>query len=208
MSSGTPPYATPNVSPLYYRNHKYGFIGTLVSLMLYGVAATLFVLCLDVDIRLLKKCGKGNDNVWMKRLLLLYICSLFTCGTAQIVASACVTTISTLDYSNYPGGTYAWAMTQYNKPLFKTGPVAFGIANWLANGLMFYRCYVIYVHSNTRGAIYILVLPCVLYIASVCTQIAFVAQLTSPDSNIFALPNLAKLILSNFAINASLNGVT
>ncbi|KAF5336393.1 hypothetical protein D9611_006733 [Ephemerocybe angulata] len=120
-----------------------------------------------------------------------------------MAADVWANTVGTLDYSNFPGGSYGWAMANYNQPVFMLGQAPFAVTNWLANGFMLYRCYVVF--SMTSGLMYILALPFLLYLASIATAIAVLVQTNVPNSSIFSLLKLGRLTLGNFSINAALN---
>ncbi|TEB31169.1 hypothetical protein FA13DRAFT_1585886, partial [Coprinellus micaceus] len=132
-----------------------------------------------------------------------YISALFACGTIVIVADTWANVVVTLDYPLYPGGSYFWAVTHFSDPMFMLGQVPFQVTTWLADGFYgLYRCYVVY--TMTAGIWFILLIPGLLYLASIgaCTGIVLMVQNNLPMMSVF---NLISIALANFAITASLN---
>jgi hypothetical protein len=157
-----------------------------------GIAAVLFILCFTSHIQSFQSSSTHSFSGFMaafksasrsKKLQLGYISALFACGTIVIVADTWANVVVTLDYPLYPGGSYFWAVTHFSDPMFMLGQVPFQVTTWLADGFMvcvnviacmketlitstkLYRCYVVY--TMTAGIWFILLIPGLLYLASI-----------------------------------------
>lgn len=162
MSSSTSApksYRPPGVPAIYYENQKYGFVGIQIALVFYGkcrlrgahccspihcilqtgVAALLFIQSSLAHIRMLRKPGK--DNRRSKKIQLAYISALFILATVLIVAESYVNGLAALNYPLYPGGAYAWSLSNYNEPVFMLTQVPFVVTVWLTDGFMVSRLF-------------------------------------------------------------------
>lgn len=117
----------------------------------------------------------------------MYICSVFSASTLFIAADTWSNIYATLEQPLYPGGPVGWTMEHYNHPIIVLGNVCFLLTSWLSDGFMvsallmlckrrgrlsivapcavqMYRCYIVYTQS--RGRVWLMLLPGLLYLAS------------------------------------------
>lgn len=88
-----------------------------------------------------------------------------------------------IDDRNYPGGP-----VQYQNQLFSNYvqlllSSSYNVMTFMADGLLVYRCYLMYSGSGAR---WIAVLPFLLYLPSTATSIIMLYQASRPQSNVWA----------------------
>ncbi|KIK54828.1 hypothetical protein GYMLUDRAFT_176591, partial [Collybiopsis luxurians FD-317 M1] len=104
-----------------------------------------------------------------------------------------------IDNRNYPGGPEAYGLSVYSSPLVIITNVCFVLSNLLADGLLMYRCKVIW-----TGKSWILAFPFIMYLGSTSMAIMFLYQSSSPNSNLF-VGGAVDFGLPYFALSTSLN---
>jgi len=95
--------------------------------------------------------------------------------------------LSYIDNREFPGvagalppGPIGWSLLMYAKPLVIVPNACFIIANWMADGLLMYRCYVIY---NMQR--WVMIFPIVLYLASISMGIITLYLASQPNSSLW-----------------------
>ncbi|KAF6746539.1 hypothetical protein DFP72DRAFT_973352 [Ephemerocybe angulata] len=192
-------YRLTNVPPELYAGYVFETVGATFSLILYGIAISLFLSCLRSLIPSLKRSGISVSSR-PKLLHLIYVCLIFTVGTMYMFSIAWILVYLRLEYPLYPGGPLGWEFDHYNHPVMNLGNAAFTMTGWFADGFMMYRCYVVYSQKSRIWTV--LILPGLLYVASITTGILLLTQTSLPKESLFSQINFA---LTNFSIVASLH---
>ncbi|KAF8980167.1 hypothetical protein BDQ17DRAFT_1517461 [Cyathus striatus] len=150
--------------------------GAIISSVAYGMVFTLFVLCFNLLVRSHARTTKDHRD---RTALVAYICIMFVLGTSFIGSLAEVTQQSFIDDSEYPGGPSAYESDMYWIPISEFGNACYTLANWCADSLLVWRCFVIYRSSSLPVWLY-MALPCMLLTASYVLGILYLVQVGEP----------------------------
>jgi len=98
-----------------------------------------------------------------------------------------IQSISYIDNREFPGvegvlppGPIGYQWSIYSNVLTVVPNLMFLLNNWLADGLLLYRCYVIYAMN-----LWVIAFPCLMYLASLALGIMFIYQTSQPDSSLW-----------------------
>jgi len=128
-----------------------------------------------------------------------YTLALFSFGTIYIATNVHLTQLMFIDNRNFPGGPEGYAFYKYSTALVLVPNSSYVIANWLADGLLLYRCKVIW-----TGNWWIIALPSTMFLGSISLSIMFLYQASSPNATMFTQRAL-DFGLPYFALSNSLN---
>ncbi|KAF6752486.1 hypothetical protein DFP72DRAFT_904954 [Ephemerocybe angulata] len=192
-------YRLPTVPPEEYDAYVLEFVGGTLALIPYGISLTLFISCLNSLIPTLRR-SSISVNSRALFLQLTYISLIFLAGTLYTAAGTWVIVYLKLEYPMYPGGTLAWELEHYNHPVINLGNAGFVLTSWFSDGFMMYRCYIVYNRGWRTWPV--LILPGVLYVASIATGVLLLTQTSLPKQSLFSKVNFA---LAYFALVASLH---
>jgi len=184
-----------------YFGEKANFAGVLIGSMLYGIVVVLFFQCLAALFNPANRRGRS-----VKWGLVVYTVAMFSIVTVFTAMNDNIQSISYIDNREFPGdgdtippGPLGYQLFIYSKPLTIIPNLMFLLNNWLADGLLLYRCYVIYAMN-----IWVIVFPCLVYLASVAMGITFIYQTSQPNSSIWNSTAI-NFGLPYFSISLSLN---
>lgn len=187
-----------------YFAEKANFAGSVIGAILYGIVIVLFFRCMAA---LYDKANRAGEGIrWG---LVAYAAAMFSFVTIFTATNLKIQSISYVDNREFPGmrntgcvlppGPLGYQFSIYSTAISVGGRLMFHLNNWLADGLLLYRCHAIYSMS------YIVVaFPCLMYLASLATGIMFLYQNSQPDSSIWN-PGAMSFGLPYFAISVSLN---
>lgn len=176
-------------------------VGAIVLGVAYGVELTIFSQCMTLLIKQTK-----SSNIKKNMPLIAYICALFICGTIFMGAAANMARLSFVDNRNFPGGPAMFETVMFSIPVDNMGNVAFVVANWLADGLMVWRWFVIYRTCKLPLAV-VMFLPISTLVTSFIMGTLFLVQVSAPASSIWAT-NSINFTLPYFCISLALNIVS
>lgn len=147
--------------------------GTVISAVAYGIDVALYFMCFHL---LLRKMNRTN---YKKHLpLLMYITLVFILSTLFMAALANFTQLAFIQYRNYPGGPNAFENNMFGIPVDNLGNACGLITMILSDGLVVWRCMVIY-----RGCMVpmwvVMLFPCLMYAASIVMGIMWMLQVTT-----------------------------
>ncbi|VDC01090.1 unnamed protein product [Peniophora sp. CBMAI 1063] len=157
------------------QNERGLYIGQLVSWGAWGVLLAVGIQCVAVLWRNVRR-GKGR-HVY----LLVYVIVITALATAGVAMTAKWQQTYLIDQRNYPGGPLAYYVKFAVNPLSVAGRFCAFIINWMADGLLIWRLYVIY-----QGALLFVTLPTLTFLASFAMSIVELDAVTRPNSSIFA----------------------
>jgi len=103
-----------------------------------------------------------------------YINIMFVLGTLYMISEAWANQVGFVDY---PGGPLQFGDVSDGYPLDYMGNVVFLLAYWLADGLLLWRCLVIWQGSRLRPLV---IVPCLLYLCNIALSIVLLAQINHP----------------------------
>ncbi|TFK40274.1 hypothetical protein BDQ12DRAFT_734277 [Crucibulum laeve] len=147
--------------------------GAILLGVAYGVELTVF--CMSFHL-LFQQTTRSNLN--KNGPLMLYISALFILGTLFMASAARMTQLAFIDNRNYPGGPAQFEVDMFSIPVDNLGNVAFVIANWLADGLMVWRWYVIYQGCGVPMWV-VMALPGLMLTGSFTMGILFLIQVSA-----------------------------
>lgn len=147
--------------------------GTVVSAIAYGINVTLYFMCFHL---LLRQMTRTNCKKQIP--LLVYITVTFILSTLFMTALADFTQLAFIQDRNYPGGPNAFENDMFSIPVDNIGNVCGLITMLLSDGLVVWRCMVIY--RGCRVPMWaIMLFPCLMYAASVVMGIMWLLQVTT-----------------------------
>ncbi|VDC01103.1 unnamed protein product [Peniophora sp. CBMAI 1063] len=149
--------------------------GELVAWGAWGVLLAVCIQCIAV---LWRNIQRGNRR---HRYLLVYIIVMTALATAGVAMTAKWQQIYLIDQRNYPGGPMAYYAKFAVNSLSVAGRFCAFIMNWMADGLLIWRLYVIY-----QGALLFVTLPTLTFLASFAMSIVELDAVTRPNSSVFA----------------------
>jgi len=144
---------------------------------------------------LLGRSNRVNRRNWF---MAAYVFVLFGLGTYWIASNTYLTQIALVDNRNFPTGPIGYIMSIYREPWVVTGNACDTIANWLVDGLLLWRCYVIF--SARR---WVVILPSLMFMGSIALGTALLYQTSRPASNIFSVN--VNFGLAYFAMSTATN---
>lgn len=188
----------PQIPPWLYSYEKDNFAGRLVGAIVYGITVVLFFRCIGTLI------DPGNAmRKSVKWGLLAHTMALFLFFTTKLMMNLYVEFAEYNDYRDFPGtdelppGPIGYQLAHFNG-ITTSAPVMFALNQWLADGLLLYRCYVIF-SMNYR----VITLPCLLYAAAVVIGIMHIYYNSLPA--VYVPPTAATINTAYYSISLSLN---
>lgn len=164
------PYA-PQITHRLYFAEKTNFAGFVIGAVCYGIVIVLFFHCMSA---LLGPVSRKKGGI--KWELVAHTVAMFSFVTVYTAANLDFQSISYIDNRNFPGGDgvppgpFGYQIYVYFIPISLIQSIMFALNGWLADGLLLYRCYVIYAKNH-----WVIAFPCLMYLASVGIGIVFLA---------------------------------
>jgi hypothetical protein len=157
--------------------------GTVISAVAYGIDVALYFMCFHL---LFRQMNRMNYKEHLP--LLVYITTTFILSTLFMAALADFTQLAFIQYRDYPGGPNAFENNMFGIPVDNLGNVCGFLTMFLSDGLVVWRCMVIY-----RGCMVpmwiIMLFPGLMFAASTVMGIMFLLQVTS-NSPYFSSTNI------------------
>jgi len=145
--------------------------------MLYGIVVILFFQCMG------SLMGSGSRTMGrIKWGLVAHTAAMFSFVTIFTVTNMDLLSISYIDNRAFPGdnmtppGPFGYQFLVYSEPINVTPYIMFFLNSWLADGLLLYRCCIIYAMNY-----WAITFPCLMYLASFVTGIIFLCKNSRPD---------------------------
>ncbi|KZV61845.1 hypothetical protein PENSPDRAFT_618662 [Peniophora sp. CONT] len=147
--------------------------GIGLGLAAWGILFTLAVQCVSALLpRARRETGKAT--------LLVYVVVMFALGTVAIFLHLHWVQEFLIDNRNFPGGPLVYDATFYANPINITGVVCYFIMNWMADGLLLYRLYVIYGQQFLYVAF-----PLLMFLTSFSLSVVDLYTLAQPGNSMF-----------------------
>lgn len=190
----------PGVPPRIYLNEKANFAGIASCAIFYGIVVVLFFRCLGALISPANPTTGGT-----KWLLVAHTVVMFFFVTVFTATNLDILSISYIDNRDFPGikelppGALGYQHLTFSHTAGVVSTFTFLLNNWLADGLLLYRCYVIYAMNYWP-----IVLPSLMYLATFATGILLVYyQISHPTCTIWRSSTIN--IGIPYSISVSLN---
>ncbi|KAF9465120.1 hypothetical protein BDZ94DRAFT_1296643 [Collybia nuda] len=182
----------PQEPPFMIVLEKEDFVGMHLADMLYGISALLFFQCMAQ--LLWPKRGRDRNLI-----LAGYTFLLFSLGTVFTGMNINVAILGFIENRNFPGGPEAYSSFTQSSALGVIPNAAFILSNWMADALMLWRCKVIW-----NGKLWVLIFPCIMYLASISMGIMTIYQSSRPNSDLWTTVTV-NFGLPYFSISSALN---
>ncbi|KAG7097043.1 hypothetical protein E1B28_004434 [Marasmius oreades] len=189
--TGGNPNAPQEPPELFVLEH-YDFAGIQLSEILYGITIVLFFRCMLALLR--PRNGRKPSY-----LLALYTFVLFGLGTIFTALNGRLLQLSFIDNRAFEGGPEAYWLSIYSTSMPLTANTVFIIANWLADGLLLFRCKVVW-----QEKYWILAFPVLLAFGDLAMGSLYLYQLSQPNANLFT-KQAVDFGLPYFVLSTSLN---
>lgn len=186
---------------------KVYFAGFVIGAIFYGIVIVLFFQCMSALLNPVNRMRGG-----IKWGLVVHAAAMFSFVTIYTAINLNIQSISFIDNREFPGTSaddaippgpvgYQWFI-RYKAISIAQAPFAV-MNNWLADGLLLYRCYIVY--AKSRGAI---IFPSMMYLACLATGIVYMYRISKPEQIIFTLDTMirsgAPYITISFLLNVLL----
>ncbi|KAH7924330.1 hypothetical protein BV22DRAFT_1129896 [Leucogyrophana mollusca] len=169
------------------------FIGDTLSVLAYGASLVLFLQCMYA---FYNRGDMARERRW---LFMLYISLMFSFGTAYIGINSTLWRNMFVDDRNYPGGPMGYSLGIYNQPPSVAANAFFVLANWFADGLLLYRCLVVYSERH-----WVVLFPGMMYLGSISMGIALQYATSRPSADAWTKGSV-DFGLAYFSLSCSLN---
>lgn len=195
----------PNIPPSLYVEEKANFAAVPISGICYGIIIVLFFQCMGA------LCSPANGmRGGIKWGLVAHTLAMFSLVTISVAMNCDIQSISYIEDRKFPGnaggrptpGPLGYQSFIYAKAISVVPNVAFQLNNWLADGLLLYRCYLIY--SRNYWAI---AFPFLMYLASLVIGIMLTCYQTLQAGSSAWASMAIELGTPYYAISFSLNAL-
>jgi len=146
------------------------FAGIVLCAVFYGLHVAVFI----ISTYYVVKAPATGKISWPFLTLLI---GFFIVGTLQVAAEARFGELIWIDNRGYTGGPVAWYHSHYDDPMNVLALAAFIFGNFLADGVLLYRMFVIWDRN-----IFVMIIPVLAYLASTALSVLAVFQAAQPNS--------------------------
>jgi len=171
------------------------FAGEFIGGIAYGIHVAIFSATLYFMTR-------SNATGRISKTFFVLTCALFTLGTITVSAKTKFYQLMWIDDRDIAGGPPSWILNHYNNPVETLADASYITANFLADGALIYRLYVVW-----NNSLLIIIVPVLGFLASTAFSILTLFQSERPGANLwthttvqFAVPYWSMTI----AINATM----
>jgi len=171
-SPGAPPLDAPSPDPGLERSFYWG---QLIMTGLYGVEMFMCMFSTYLILSLPPSARRGRTIYLIIGVLILALL------TVTVITDAVFLEFMWIDHRDAPGGPLGYLAANSAIWWQTLGTATEQLVNYLGDGLLMYRCFVIY--NNNR---WVLVFPALLYLGSLSMGIMTLVQSSIPGSDFFA----------------------
>ncbi|THH32606.1 hypothetical protein EUX98_g1576 [Antrodiella citrinella] len=162
----------------------------------FGVQFVLYCMCT-------RALWNHKPRTSFTNFLLAYIFVLNAMNTIWTGTSAYGLQLTYIDNRNYPGGPLGFLGVEFSIPANVLSLAALITGNLLADGLLLWRCYVIWASSLGTRAIFVMIFPALMLVGSLVTACFFAISTVSPSG--FFSQTTVNFGLPYFTISLALN---
>lgn len=149
------------------------FIGGFLGNMAYGVHGTLYCVCAYLLVRRRRK-------VDMSMFWLAYITLLFAVATIYVACGIKLSEMLWIDDRDFPGGPVAYQNALFSNYVQLLLSTSYNVMTFMADGLLVYRCYLMWSNSRLR---WVAAIPFLLFLASTAMSVLMLYEISLPQSN-------------------------
>ncbi|KAF5367780.1 hypothetical protein D9615_010510 [Tricholomella constricta] len=193
-TSNSDPFQPPVDPPEMRLLEHADFVGVTISEIMFGFTIILFFRCMRGLLWPRKHSGFPRNPS-----MALYTFVLFSLGTVFVAMNARNSELAYIDYRGFPGGPLAFTFSRYSTAIVVIPNAAFILANWLADGLLLFRCKVIW-----GDKYWVLILPVLMFLGSIAMGILTIFQSSRPNASLWSAVTV-DFALPYFSLSTSLN---
>ncbi|KAF8575672.1 hypothetical protein K439DRAFT_725252 [Ramaria rubella] len=170
------------------------FDGAYLSAVAYGVHLAVFSITAYS-----LTCRPANGRIsWP---FFSYIILLLACGTINLGAGIKFAEMAWIDDRDFPGGPAAFNTLMYSNKIETLGNAAYITANFLADGLLIWRCFIVYDCNY-----WVILVPTMAFMASTGLSMLTVFQSAQPTASIWSKSAMV-IAIPYWSLSIALNAV-
>ncbi|KAL1708964.1 hypothetical protein EV121DRAFT_253474 [Schizophyllum commune] len=194
MSNSTNPYAPSDEPPELMLADRTNFIGAILCGSAWGVLLTVAFMTVQALLASLR-----SNPHWSRTAmpLLAFVVIIVACGTLNFAGNTDISRRMFVENRMYPGGPSMFLNDHYDDPMNVLGNAGYIIANFFADALLLYRCYVVWAKRW-----WIIVIPGCVFIASTTMSIFLLYQVSQPTESLWLHVDVG---LTYFSLSLAVN---
>ncbi|KAI5836132.1 hypothetical protein K523DRAFT_323529 [Schizophyllum commune Tattone D] len=194
MSNSTNPYAPSDEPPELMLADRTNFIGAILCGSAWGVLLTVAFMTVQALLASLR-----SNPHWSRTAmpLLAFVVIIVACGTLNFAGNTAISRRMFVENRMYPGGPSMFLDDHYDDPMNVLGNAGYIIANFFADALLLYRCYVVWAKRW-----WIIVIPGCVFIASTTMSIFLLYQVSQPTESLWLHVDVG---LTYFSLSLAVN---
>jgi len=177
------PYYGPNEDATTIYLERVFLATDFINGMNFGILICMYASCIHVL--------WNKRSMRISKFLMVYIAVLFLILVVFSAVSAGETQEMYIDDRNFPGGPWNYFLAIQNLPINVLWVVTFFLLTFLADSLIFWRCWIIWSASRRRTAIIATCFPALLLLASFTIGVIWILQACQPGLSIYSKIPLA-----------------
>ncbi|KAL1688297.1 hypothetical protein GGG16DRAFT_60235 [Schizophyllum commune] len=195
MADNAKSYTPIDEDPTLMMMDRTNFIGAVLGGGAWGVLLTVSFLTVQALIAYMSSKSQASRNFAIP--LLAFVFLIFACGTINYAANTDISRRMFVENRLYPDGPSAYLMEHYDDKINVLGNASYVVANFLADALLLYRCYVVWAKRW-----WIIIIPACVYIASTTMSILLLYQTSQPTESLWLQVNVG---LAYFSLSLAVN---
>ncbi|KAI4526375.1 hypothetical protein K525DRAFT_259368 [Schizophyllum commune Loenen D] len=194
MSNSTNPYAPSDEPPELMLADRTNFIGAILCGSAWGVLLTVTFMTVQALLASLR-----SNPHWSRTAmpLLAFVVIIVACGTLNFAGNTAISRRMFVENRMYPGGPSMFLDDHYDDPMNVLGNAGYIIANFFADALLLFRCYVVWAKRW-----WIIVIPGCVFIASTTMSIFLLYQVSQPTESLWLHVDVG---LTYFSLSLAVN---
>ncbi|THH08338.1 hypothetical protein EW146_g9025 [Bondarzewia mesenterica] len=172
-------YSPPGESSADLWLERSNFAGMLVGGVAYGIHASVFAAAVYYMTR-------GGPQQVFHRGFLAFAAALFILGTINVAANTKFSQMMWIDDRAIAGGPNAWLAQDYTNPVNILGNAAYIFSNFLADGMIIYRLWIVWSYNY-----YVAAIPFLTFLASTALSILTIYQSARPGASLWSRTTIA-----------------
>ncbi|KAL1679934.1 hypothetical protein EV122DRAFT_263237 [Schizophyllum commune] len=194
MSNSTNPYAPSDEPPELMLADRTNFIGAILCGGAWGILLTVAFMTVQALLASLR-----SNPHWSRTAmpLLAFVVIIVACGTLNFAGNTDISRRMFVENRMYPGGPSMFLNDHYDDPMNVLGNAGYIIANFFADALLLYRCYVVWAKRW-----WIIVIPGCVFIASTTMSIFLLYQVSQPTESLWLHVDVG---LTYFSLSLAVN---
>ncbi|KAI5898409.1 uncharacterized protein SCHCODRAFT_02612001 [Schizophyllum commune H4-8] len=194
MSNNTNPYAPSDEPPELMLADRTNFIGAILCGSAWGILLTVAFMTVQALLASLR-----SNPHWSRTAmpLLAFVVIIVACGTLNFAGNTDISRRMFVENRMYPGGPSMFLNDHYDDPMDVLGNAGYIIANFFADALLLYRCYVVWAKKW-----WIIVIPGCVFIASTTMSIFLLYQVSQPTESLWLHVDVG---LTYFSLSLAVN---